>query len=375
MDFHLHKTTQLEILRAFAQNGNRVFLIASYSCEKVTSRPWGVRLVLVPLRFVSFFSTIIYTLVLLLFLPWLLLHLKPDYVLVEPLTAIHGILSRFLLPRSKKVVLDVRSGPVGKAGFAMRLSFESAMHMARRFNGITAITPLLKKDICSKYGFDSEFVGVWSSGVSTSVFNPDRYDASRMRRKFGLESKFVVLYHGTLGGPRTPRGIIETIKAMGELRSGYPQITLFLLGNSTFPPGTIEHLIQKLNVQDTVIVHDSVGYEEVPKYIAMCDVGIVPLPNFSFWRHQCPLSLLEYLAMGKPVVVTDIPASRGILEDCDCGIYVPSTHPMKIAKGIAYAYDNKESLSRWGNKGRLIVKNRYEWDKVTGTLESFLSKL
>jgi glycosyltransferase involved in cell wall biosynthesis len=125
-------------------------------------------------------------------------------------------------------------------------------------------------------------------------------------------------------------------------------------------------------LQDHVLIHSPVDYLDVPKYIAMSNVGIVPLPNHPYWRHQCPLNLLEYLAMGKVVILTDIPANRLVVGDKECGIYLSSVKPIEIAKVIEYAYDNKEKLGEWGKNCRAIIDKEYTWERVATNLEKYL---
>ena len=124
-----------------------------------------------------------------------------------------------------------------------------------------------------------------------------------------------------------------------------------------------------------ITVHDSVNYLNVPEYINMCDVGIVPLPNSPDWRYQCPLKLLEYLAMEKVVIATDIPANRNVLKKSKCGIYVSSTDPKQIAEAIVYAYNHRNELKKWGVSGREIIMERYSWLKVSGDLERYLLQI
>jgi glycosyltransferase involved in cell wall biosynthesis len=155
------------------------------------------------------------------------------------------------------------------------------------------------------------------------------------------------------------------------VRRAYPDVVLFLLGAGPIVPG-LKELIQKEKLQDNVIVHDPVDYAEVPKHIAMCDVGIIPLPDLAYWRFQCPLKLLEYLAMKKVVIATDIPAHRSIIGKEKCGIYISSAKPMEIAKSIMYAYHNREQLEEWGKTGRKIIKQKYTWEKVAKNLENYL---
>ena len=375
LDIHLHKTSRIEILRALAKRGHEVFLVAAYSSKKKEIELTDVPVISIPLRYVPFFSTGAYVLLLFLYLPLFFLHLKPDFVILEPDATILSIVPTLLFPRLKKpkIVLDIRSTPVGISGiggYLKTLFFTIALNTAKKFfQGITIITPLMKKEVCENYDINSRFVGVWTSGVSTIAFNPENCSETEMRKKFQLEGKFVVLHHGVFG---KKRGIIETIKAIEILKNAYPYLVLFLLGRGDI---NLKDIIKELDLQNMVIVHDTVDYAEVRKYIAMCDVGIVPLPNLSDWRYQCPLNLLEYLAMKKVAIATDIPANRGILRESKCGIYASSANPVAIANAIAYAYNKRSKLREWGTYGRALIEERYSWEKVAENLENYLLEL
>jgi len=216
-------------------------------------------------------------------------------------------------------------------------------------------------------------VGVWTEGVSTTLFKYERYTHQRkaLRDRLGLSKKFVVLYHGAFS-PK--RGLIECVKAMSLVKQRCSNTVLFLLGTGSIVDD-LKKLVQEEKVHDSVIIHSAVDYKDVPKYIAMSDIGIVPLPNISYWRHQCPLKLLEYLAMKRVVIITDIPAHRKIVENKDCGIFISSTSPEEISKAIIYAYENKDELKKWGVAGPEIVIKKYTWEKAAKDLENFLLSL
>jgi len=274
------------------------------------------------------------------------------------------------LHKNPYVFLDIRSGPVGEKKVPF---FDTSLNVAKKyFNGITTITPLSKKKISTKYNINLKSIGLWSSGVSLKLFNPNKYDKDRIRKKFGIEDKFVILYHGNLGHSYASRGIVETIEAIKILDDKYSDILLFLLGASS--DLNLESKIRSLGVQDKIILHDPVGYPEVPNYIALCDVGIVPLPDYEYWRHQCPLNLLEYLAMGKVSIVTDIPANRSIIGKCKCGIYASSADPIDIAAAITHAINNKDMLTIWGEYGKKLIEEKYSWKLVVKNFESYIIK-
>jgi glycosyltransferase involved in cell wall biosynthesis len=306
-----------------------------------------------------------------------MLKKRPDYVITSSSTSMFGWLTKlFPHPLKPKVILDIRSTPIRVKGtfreYLHTIMFRVSVVLAKKkFDGMTTLTQLMKKAICYNFDINPNFVGVWTSGVSTEFFVLNKYDAKQLRRELGLENKFIVFYHGALS---KARGIGETIKSVKILKTRHDDIVLFLLGTGTGVQELMK-IAEETGVQDKVIVHGWVNYSEVPKYIAMCDVAIVPLPDSPNWRYQCPLKLLEYLAMNKVAIVTDIPANRAIVGKCKCGIVVPSANPQEIAKAIEYAYVNRKKLNEWGGCGRALVEKSYSWEKIAKDFENYLLSL
>lgn len=330
----------------------------------------------IPLRYAPIVSSILYAIVLLFLVPFYVLVSKPDFIIAQADTSIFSLtLGIFILKlKNVKLILDVRSMPVEVFGFQGSLRnciFSTSISIAKKlFDGITIITCLMKKEICKRFNIDSDKVLVWADGVSTTLFDPKNSASQSMelRRKHGLSGKFIVFYHGVFSAHR---GLSEAIRAMKMLKDAYPNVVLFLLGTGpSFP--RLRDLIRSEGLQQNVIIHDPVDYGKVPKYIGMSDVCLCPLPNHPFWRYQCPLKLLEYLAMEKVVILTDIPAHRSIMSKEKCGIYVSSTKPVEIEESIMYAYNNKENLKEWGKIGRKIIEKKYSWEKVAKNFESHL---
>jgi glycosyltransferase involved in cell wall biosynthesis len=380
LDKDLHKTTQIELLKKLAERGHITSLFAIHSNKKYKADTNSVHINSIPLRYVSGVTTLIYSILLFLYLPIYALRSKPDYVIVEPRDPTF-LCAMSLVPIPKavrpKIVLDIRSVPIG-GGFIEALLFKNAMGLAKKFfDGITIITPMMRQEICGKFNINPATMGVWTSGVSTTTFNPKKFDQNALRKSMSLENKFVVLYHGSLGASYffgQARGVASSIRSLKILKQQYPDLVLFLLGDSqSFT--WIKKLSQEYGVEDRVILHKSVDHKDVPKFIALCDAALVPLPGFAIWRNQCALKLLEYLSMEKVVIATDIPANSYVLGKYKCGVYIKSANPEDIAEGIAYVHDNKEKLKEWGTSGRTIIDEKFSWDKVAENLESYLLKL
>jgi glycosyltransferase involved in cell wall biosynthesis len=237
---------------------------------------------------------------------------------------------------------------------------------------MTIITESMKKEVCEWFSINPTRVGVWTSGASLELFDPKKnlVSGAEIRRKLCLDGKFVVFYHGNFG---VMRGLVDCVKSIEKLQA-FPDIVLFLLGSGKALPD-IRKVIKDAHLEDQVIIHNPVSYSDVPKYISMCDVAVIPLPELPDWKNQCPLKLLEYLSMGKCVLLTDIPAHRKVVGDCDCGIYLNSSDKNGIAEGIKYAYDNRKMLQELGISGREIVKKRYSWDKIAADFDAYLESV
>ena len=218
------------------------------------------------------------------------------------ISIISSIPSMFISKIKKtKIILDIRSVPVETVGFRGYLVifwFNISVLIAKRFfSGMTIITPMMKREVSQKFSINPKKIGVWSSGVSTELFDPKIWDGqgAELRTSMGLSGKFVVLYHGLFSASR---GIKETIEAIRILSQSNPDIAFFLLGSG---PSALElkSIVKKENIQTNVIIHDSIEYENVPKYIAMCNASIIPLPDIPYWRFSKSTKTVRVLGNAK----------------------------------------------------------------------------
>jgi glycosyltransferase involved in cell wall biosynthesis len=383
IDLILHKTSVIEVLEALARRGYNVTLFVARSRNRYVIKTSGINTVQVPLRQIPALSSIAFAWIVALVLPYYILFKRPTYIVTDANVTILGFFVALILRQLRKVklVLEIRSTPVEVSGFVNHLLaffFDISVLVAREFfDGMTVITNPMKEEICNKFGVDPNFPGIWTSGVSKTLFDPNRYreEAQELRRKLGLTDKFVVFYHGVFSARR---GLIECVRSMASFKCGSKtnncNVLLFFLGGGG-ALSAIKEEVARCGVEDSVVIHDPVDYTEVPAYIAMCDVAISALPNLPDWRYQSPLNVLEYLSMEKAVIATDIPAHRQIMGDSKCAIYTTSAEPNELTKAINYAFNNWTNLLDFGTYGRHIIEQRYTWDKIAENFDKYLSGL
>jgi len=200
LDVYLHQTALLDVLTKFAEFGNSSCLIAVRSKRALQTKATTVRIVSVPLRYVPLISPVAFTIILFFFLPIFIIISRPDFIIFEPDVHILSSFLTLLISRVKKakLILDIRSVPVetvGFRGFQRRFWFSASILLAKRyFDGMTIITDSMKKKICHDFDLNPDRIGVWTSGVSDSLFNPRNFglESAKLRERFGLDGKFVV---------------------------------------------------------------------------------------------------------------------------------------------------------------------------------------
>ena len=165
-------------------------------------------------------------------------------------------------------------------------------------------------------------------GPDEQKFDPARLgqDQASLRKAFGLpEGKILVLFAGF---PRPHKGIGEIIDAVERTDS-----VLVLAGplNDAFFAAAKERLGEKC------ILLGMVSNEKMPNLLAAVDVVPVPQHDVSYARAQLPAKLIEAMAMGKSVVVTqigDLPLLVGEKTENVCGWVVPPNDSQALATAI-----------------------------------------
>lgn len=272
-----------------------------------------------------------------------------------------------------KFVLDIRAVPADFKTIVDRVKdyiYAKVIYFSKFFiNGITVISSGMKKQISDDFKIKPSIIGIWSSGVSKCFLDFDEIDKIVFHE---LDNKqFVIMYHGII---TSKRGLQETLNAIKIVKNQIPGIIFFILGDGIFKP-ELQKLIKNNELEQNIILHSPVKYELVPQFVAKCDVGILPFPDISWWNTSSPLKLFEYLACGKPVIVTNIEAHREVLNNSPSCFFIDSNDPAALAEGIIKAYKNKNQLKKMGIEGQNMVKSKYTWKMQAEKLINYFEKL
>ena len=161
------------------------------------------------------------------------------------------------------------------------------------------------------------------------------------------------------GGISKIRAIQEIVSAM-EMLPKTLEAKLILLGE--FSPLELKNEVERLPGWQRV---EFLGWQSrrvVLKYLGQSKVGLVTLhPEPHFWE-SLPIKMFEYMAAGIPVIASDFPLWRELVEKIGCGLLVNPLAPQEIALAIKYILENPEEAENMGKLGQEAVHSRYNWE-------------
>jgi len=163
-----------------------------------------------------------------------------------------------------------------------------------------------------------------------------------------------------VGGISKIRGAIEMVRALEYLNPTW-DVRLDLIGK--FEPLELKQKLQALPGYQRVRFWGWMQPEDVYAHLAKADIGLVclhPEPRFTVaW----PVKLFEYMAAGLPVIASNFPLWKEIVEKNQCGITVDPLDPKAIAQAIEYLLTHPEEARQMGENGRRAVKEKYNWER------------
>ncbi len=101
---------------------------------------------------------------------------------------------------------------------------------------------------------------------------------------------------------------------------------------------------------------------DVVQHLAQAKVGLIILHPERSFLDSLPIKLFEYMAAGLPIIASDFPLWRHLIEDIGCGILVNPLDPQEIAQAIEYLLENPDLAAVMGKKGQAAVRTQYNWE-------------
>jgi glycosyltransferase involved in cell wall biosynthesis len=200
---------------------------------------------------------------------------------------------------------------------------------------ITVHEPLRQLSIAR--GVPPDRIHVVMNAPDPQVFDPARFP----RRGFMEDGELRLIHHSNL---QRLYGLDLAVEAAAELDPMELPYRLDVYGDGPFRP-EIEAAIARTGTAERVHLHGRVLLDELPALLAGSDVGLVPSRPEPYLRYSLSAKLLEYAAMGVPVIASDLATFRAHFTDAAIR-YVPGGDPGALAAAIRQLAADPERAAR-----------------------------
>lgn len=276
-----------------------------------------------------------------------------------------------LRPSKPKLVITYHMDPLGKGMVAKIMDFYAGIIMPSILSSADSIT-------VSSYDYaeNSQIKRLFMErrekfkelpfGISDH-FIPQEKDEDLLK-KYTLNLKFgIVLFVGGLDSAHFFKGVDGLIRAFSMLKQ--KDAVLMIVGDGDLRPN-YEKLARELGMHSRVLFVGGCGEEDIVKYYNLADIVVLPSMAESFG-----MVLIEAMACGKPVIASDLPGVRTVVDEGVTGFLVPPGHIDLLTSRLQFMLDREDLCIEYGRRGRQKVLEQYTWDKVGRKLEAIYGEI
>ncbi len=198
--------------------------------------------------------------------------------------------------------------------------------------------------------------GIPAAKITVILNTPDENLFRQLPSSGTTNSHFCLVTHGSL----VERYCVQTlIRAVPLILKEIPELKVNIIGDGEYQ-SKLEELAQSLGVKDYIDFTGRLPYKEIPAQIAQANIGIVAIPTGV--NPAMPQKLLEYIAMGKPAVVTSFPTIKAYFDDNTIMYYEPCDE-RDLARCVVELYRNPEKRTALATASRAIYQ-KYRWSMM-----------
>lgn len=233
-----------------------------------------------------------------------------------------------------------------------------------RVSKIVVITEGLKRVLIQK-GIDEKKIITVADGIDLDDFKIEK-SKEDCRKEVGLpQDKKIVLYTGHLYKWKG----IETLATASKFLED--DVLIVVVGGIKWYLSNFKNFVKKNNLENILILGHK-DYSEIPYYLKSADCLVLTgTKKFETSKsHTSPMKMFEYMASKKPIVASNLPSFREILNKDNC-IFVEPDNPEAMSVGIKKALDDPILSEKISNQAYQDVQ-KYTWDNRAKKILEFI---
>ncbi len=199
------------------------------------------------------------------------------------------------------------------------------------------------------------------NGIDAKHFCPDVSPIDEFKG-----GKINILFVGRL---EKRKGADYLLAAYKQVKQEIPNSRLILVGPGTRLRHKYEKQAKKNNLKDVVFV-GYVSYSDLPRYYKTADIVCAPATGWESFG----IVLLEAMAVGKPLVASDIEGYASVVTHGEEGLLVPPKNSAKLAEALLSLIADESLRQQMAAKGRLKALE-YDWEHITQRVLNYYLKV
>ncbi len=240
--------------------------------------------------------------------------------------------------------------------------------LVQKYDEVIVVTNESRQHISSKYKIPERKVIVFPNTVSPSFY--EKYEVNKdIIKRFGND--YVLLYIGETG---VRRGLETVLKAMKKLKRSIPNIKLVILGKST-NDANLKRMSGEYQIEENISFEGFLPMDLFQSYILASDVCISPLTRNLHHDTTLANKIFQYMSMGVPVLVSDCPAQKNIVQAADAGLIHKAEDADAFASGVLKFYHDPDFSKRCGENGVSFIRNYFNLDITCKELVGYYNNL
>jgi glycosyltransferase involved in cell wall biosynthesis len=233
--------------------------------------------------------------------------------------------------------------------------------IARLADVFLAVSDEDRRKMIELEGIDPSRIQVLANGVPT----PTVRAGADVRADLGIDRDAPMI--GSVGNLRAQKAYHVLIRAAAKLRGDHPDLRVLIAGDGA-ERTRLEDLIAELGLEATVTLLGE--RRDVPELVAALDVAV----NSSDFEGT-PLSVLEYMALGKAIVATRVGGTPALLSDGTHGVLVEPRDPAALASAIGALLRDPDRRRRLGEAAAARQRQQFGLDAMVARLEDLYVSL
>ena len=229
----------------------------------------------------------------------------------------------------------------------------------QKLDGKIAVSQSAKEYVNKHFPDDYTII---PNGIATGHFSTDTPPIEEF-----IDGKLNILFVGRL---EKRKGLDYLLEAYKKIKPQIPDSRLIVVGPGIRLRKKYERRVRRDNLQDVVFIGYA-PYRDLPRYYKTADIVCCPATGWESFG----IVLLEAMAVGKPIVASDIQGYASVVTHGADGLLVPPKNAEKLAQALISLMTDESLRQQMGDKGRLKALE-YDWEHVAQrVMDYYLSVL